>query len=110
MNIKALRDKVRTETETLTGVLNNIREHNRFLLGQLDAYKEYLKNVREIAYTTPQRPASRKKKNKFRTHVQGPFRFSYTQLEKDGVIVEAVGVPEDKYVYLASPLHCLSMC
>jgi len=95
VNIEKLNDKIRTETETLGTVLNNIRDHNKFLLCQLDVYKEYLQNVREKAYgpKVTKKPLSKTKTAKPRA--TGPFKYTYQQLEKDGVIMSSE-VPEER--------------
>lgn len=81
--------------ERLRSVLNNIREHNKFLQQQFEAYKEYLENVRanctsKKGNTKPQKRTKAEKRNR-----KGPFKFSHVTLEKDGIIIESE-VPQER--------------
>eukprot|EP01097_Dermamoeba_algensis_P008941 TRINITY_DN6153_c0_g1_i1.p1 TRINITY_DN6153_c0_g1~~TRINITY_DN6153_c0_g1_i1.p1 ORF type:complete len:704 (-),score=149.43 TRINITY_DN6153_c0_g1_i1:172-2247(-) len=83
---KAIKD-----IERLRSVVISIKEHNKFLHQQYDAYKQYLNNVRENCSSGKQAKSDKPKKNRV-----GPFKYSISQLEKDGIITEASVVPEDK--------------
>ncbi|EGG15734.1 RasGTPase-activating protein [Cavenderia fasciculata] len=90
------------ELDKLRQVRQAIMDHNQFLQQQLDSYEKYLVNVRENCG-----PANDKKNKKDKSDKKskdksgeklkkrGPFKFSYSQLEKDGIILESE-VPEDR--------------
>mmetsp|Transcript_371 Transcript_371/g.457 ORF Transcript_371/g.457 Transcript_371/m.457 type:complete len:780 (+) Transcript_371:7-2346(+) len=94
--------KTKSDVGTLTSVLNNINEHNQFLQQQLEAYKEYLGNVRQNC-SSKKAGSSKSKKEKTKSKSKskskkgkiGPFKFSHSALEKDGIIIESE-VPNDR--------------
>jgi len=65
------------------------------LLSQLDVYKEYLKNVRDKAYGSKITKKPGGKVKAANSRATGPFKFSYQQLEKDGIILSSE-VPEER--------------
>jgi len=89
-HLGSLKDKVLEETEKLEDVYKTIRDHNAYLLSQLDTYKNYLHNVRSQAegVRRPSNAVSRQRE-------LGPYKFSHAQLEKDGVIKRS-NVPENR--------------
>lgn len=87
-HLGSLKDKVLEETYKLEDVYKTIRDHNAYLLSQLDTYKNYLHNVRSQA-----EGVRRTKDVKVRE--LGPYKFTHAQLEKDGVIVRS-NVPENR--------------
>lgn len=98
-----LREKVLLETRSLEAVYKTIGDHNNYLRSQLEQYKAYLQNVR---MTTGAKGKSGgvgvvtvdgKEPKAAKSQVLGPFKFTHTQLEKDGVIVET-NVPENRCV------------
>lgn len=88
VHLGSLKDKVLEETLKLEDVYKTIRDHNAYLLSQLDTYKNYLHNVRSQAEGV-KRPAH------VRVRELGPYKFSHAQLEKDGVIKRS-NVPENR--------------
>ena len=105
MNHENLIKKTSSDLDRLTDVLKNIENHHNFLQEQFDAYKEYLGNVRSKSVcSTPskkdKKKADEKKKSSKKEKVKkprGPFKYSHSQLEKDGVIMESE-VPDDRFV------------
>lgn len=100
VNHKNLLVKTREDQSRLTGVLQNIQKHHSFLQEQFDAYKEYLGNVRQQSVCSRgKQKGDDKKKNKKdkskKAKTKGPFKYSHSQLEKDGVIIESEA-PEDR--------------
>lgn len=99
-----LREKVLMETRSLESVYKTICDHNAWLRSQLEQYKAYLQNSRLTA--SKERGAGSvgvgvvgingKEKKMPKTTVQGPYRFTHAQLEKDGVIVES-NVPDNRF-------------
>ncbi|KAI8338627.1 Rho GTPase activation protein [Chlamydoabsidia padenii] len=131
-----LKEKVLLELTSLESVYKTILDHNTYLRGQLESYKAYLQNVR-IQSSGAEKQTKKsvgigvqvsghgthgangggggfldgghaghgnKKKG---SDTQGPFKFSHSQLEKDGVISQS-NVPEsrrpDVYFAFTSPL------
>ncbi|KAL1310851.1 hypothetical protein AAFC00_001084 [Neodothiora populina] len=97
-HLGSLKEKVVTETGKLDEVYRTIRDHNTYLVGQLETYKSYLHNVRGQSEGTTKRMQSQK--------VLGPFKYTHTQLEKDGVIQKS-NVPPNRqaniYFNMTSP-------
>lgn len=87
------------ETRKLEEVFATIRDHNAYLVGQLETYKSYLHNVRS------QSEGKQRKKEKHQE--LGPYKFTHQQLEKEGVIRRS-NVPENRraniYFMFKSPL------
>lgn len=99
VHLGSLKDKVLEETRKLEEVFKTIRDHNAYLVGQLETYKSYLHNVRS---------QSEGKSRKQQKHqVLGPYKFTHQQLEKEGVIQKS-NVPENRraniYFNFTSPL------
>ncbi|EFA78579.1 RasGTPase-activating protein [Heterostelium album PN500] len=106
LNYESYIAKTNTELEKLRQVLEAIREHNLFLQQQLESYEKYLVNVRENCSggSGGDKKSKKEKKEKKSSSSsnggekfkkKGPFKFSYSQLEKDGIILESE-VPEDR--------------
>ncbi|KAL9083877.1 MAG: hypothetical protein Q9165_008347 [Trypethelium subeluteriae] len=87
VHLGSTKDKVIEETRKLEEVYRTIREHNMYLVSQLDTYKSYLHNVRSQS-----EGKSRKQEKK---QVLGPYKFTHQQLEKEGVIQKS-NVPENR--------------
>ena len=87
MHLGSLKEKVIAETEKLDEVYQTIRDHNDYLVGQLETYKSYLHNVRGQSEGTNKRGQSSK--------VLGPYKFTHLELEKQGVIQKS-NVPENR--------------
>jgi Ras GTPase-activating-like protein IQGAP2/3 len=99
VHLGSMKDKVIEETRKLEEVFRTIRDHNAYLVGQLETYKSYLHNVRS---------QSEGKSRKQQKHqVLGPYKFTHQQLEKEGVIQKS-NVPENRraniYFNFTSPL------
>jgi Ras GTPase-activating-like protein IQGAP2/3 len=94
-----MKEKVIEETRKLEEVFRTIRDHNGFLVSQLDTYKSYLHNVRS------QSEGKTRKQQKHQ--VLGPYKFTHQQLEREGVIQKS-NVPENRraniYFNFTSPL------
>ncbi len=98
-HLGSLQEKVMEETRKLEEVIRTIRDHNTFLVGQLETYKSYLHNVRS--------QSEGKQRKQQRHQVLGPYKFTHQQLEKEGVIQRS-NVPENRraniYFNFTSPL------
>ncbi|KAL0092258.1 Rho GTPase activation protein [Phycomyces blakesleeanus] len=115
-----LKLKVVKELESLESVYKTIQDHNNYLRGQLESYRAYLQNVRfqtsggnksnntkQVGIGVEVVEAKTNTKKQAKVHVQGPFKFTHQQLEKDGVIVatevlESIRV--NVYLTISSPL------
>jgi Ras GTPase-activating-like protein IQGAP2/3 len=87
VHLGSMRDKVVEETRKLDEVYNTIREHNAYLVTQLETYKSYLHNVRS--------QAEGKQRKQQKHQVLGPYKFTHAQLEREGVIQKS-NVPENR--------------
>ena len=98
VHLGSLKEKVLAETEKLDEVFRTIRDHNAYLVGQLETYKSYLHNVRGQSEGTNKRGQSAK--------VLGPYKFTHQELEKQGVIQKS-NVPDNRraniYFNITSP-------
>jgi len=98
-HLGSLKDGVLVETSKLDEVFKTIRDHNSYLVGQLETYKSYLHNVRS------QSEGTRRKAQKHQ--VLGPYKFTHQELEKQGVIQKS-NVPDNRraniYFNFTSPL------
>lgn len=87
VHLGSLKEKVIEETRKLESVYRTIRDHNAYLVGQLETYKSYLHNVRSQSEGT--------KRKQQKQQVLGPYKFTHQQLEKEGVIQKS-NVPENR--------------
>ncbi|TID04378.1 GTPase-activating protein [Colletotrichum higginsianum] len=98
-HLGSLKDGVIQETSKLEEVYKTIRDHNTYLVGQLETYKSYLHNVRSQSEGT--------KRKQQKQQVLGPYKFTHQQLEKEGVIQKS-NVPDNRraniYFNFTSPL------
>ncbi|KAI0160187.1 GTPase [Xylariaceae sp. FL1272] len=98
-HLGSLKEGVLTETSKLEEVYKTIRDHNAYLVGQLETYKSYLHNVRSQSEGT--------KRKQQKHQVLGPYKFTHQQLEKEGVIQKS-NVPDNRraniYFNFTSPL------
>ncbi|KAI9669682.1 MAG: glyceraldehyde-3-phosphate dehydrogenase 1 [Alyxoria varia] len=100
VHLGSMKEKVLEEARRLDEVYKTIRDHNGYLISQLETYKSYLHNVRNQSagktQRKPQKPA-----------VLGPYKFTHQQLEREGVIQRS-NVPENRraniYFNFTSPL------
>lgn len=99
VHLGSLKEKVVEETKKLEEVFRTIRDHNAYLVGQLDTYKSYLHNVRN--------QSEGKQRKQQKQQELGPYKFTHQQLEKEGVIRKS-NVPENRraniYFMFKSPL------
>ncbi|EKD18790.1 GTPase-activator protein for Ras-like GTPase [Drepanopeziza brunnea f. sp. 'multigermtubi' MB_m1] len=98
-HLGSLKDGVILETQKLEQVFKTIRDHNTYLVGQLETYKNYLHNVRSQSEGT--------KRKQQKHQVLGPYKFTHQALEKEGVIQKS-NVPDNRraniYFNFTSPL------
>eukprot|EP01094_Clydonella_sp_ATCC50884_P016576 TRINITY_DN2751_c0_g5_i1.p1 TRINITY_DN2751_c0_g5~~TRINITY_DN2751_c0_g5_i1.p1 ORF type:complete len:782 (+),score=291.28 TRINITY_DN2751_c0_g5_i1:231-2576(+) len=97
-NYDAFAKKTANDLARLRDVERSIESHREFLMEQLDAYKEYLSNVRQNCARADSRTSKKAKKEdkkKDKKTRRGPFKYSHNQLEKDGIIMESE-VPEER--------------
>lgn len=98
-HLGSLKEAVIRETSKLDEVFKTIRDHNTYLVGQLETYKSYLHNVRSQSEGT--------KRKQQKQQVLGPYKFTHQQLEKEGVIQKS-NVPDNRraniYFNFTSPL------
>lgn len=92
VHLGSLKEKVIEEIKKLEEVFKTIRDHNSYLVGQLETYKSYLHNVRS------QSEGKQRKQQKMT--VLGPYKFSHLQLEKEGVIQKS-NVPDNRLVFFS---------
>lgn len=89
-HLGSLKEKVLEETKKLDEVYKTIRDHNAYLVSQLETYKSYLHNVRSQS-EGKQRATGKQTK----PQVLGPYKFTHQQLEKEGVIQKS-NVPDNR--------------
>ncbi|KAL8988896.1 MAG: hypothetical protein Q9177_002097 [Variospora cf. flavescens] len=87
VHLGSLKEKVLEETKKLEEVFRTIRDHNSYLVGQLETYKSYLHNVRS--------QSEGKQRKQQKQQVLGPYKFTHQQLEKEGVIQKS-NVPDNR--------------
>ncbi|KIW03053.1 uncharacterized protein PV09_05704 [Verruconis gallopava] len=87
VHLGSMKEKVLEETKKLEEVYRTIRDHNAYLVSQLETYKSYLHNVRS--------QAEGKNRKQTKQQVLGPYKFTHQQLEKEGVIQKS-NVPENR--------------
>lgn len=87
VHLGSLKEKVAEEAKQLDGVFRTIRDHNAYLVGQLETYKSYLHNVRS--------QSEGKSRKQQKNQELGPYKFTHQQLEKEGVIRKS-NVPENR--------------
>lgn len=88
VHLGSLKEKVVEETKKLEDVFTTIREHNKFLVDQLETYKTYLHSVRSQADGANNRRQQRQQ-------VIGPYKYTHAELERQGVISRS-NVPENR--------------
>jgi Ras GTPase-activating-like protein IQGAP2/3 len=87
VHLGSMREKVIEESGKLDEVYRTIRDHNSYLVSQLETYKSYLHNVRS--------QAEGKQRKQQKHQVLGPYKFTHAQLEREGVIQKS-NVPENR--------------
>lgn len=107
------KEKVILETRSLEAVYKTICDHNNYLRSQLEQYKAYLQNVRLTSASAGGGKEKRniggggggigvvsvngKEKKPAKQAILGPYRFTHTQFEKEGIIMES-HVPDNRWV------------
>ncbi|KAL6067246.1 Ras GTPase-activating-like protein rgaA [Balamuthia mandrillaris] len=87
-NRAAIREQQKREIERLTATLANLRKHQAYVNDQIAQYQEVLQQCREKHYQ-PKKAKKKKKKGADDKTIVGPFKFSYKDLAKKGVIVDS---------------------
>lgn len=99
VHLGSMKENVLAETRKLNDVYRTIRDHNDYLVGQLETYKSYLHNVRS--------QSEGKQRKQQKQQALGPYKFTHQQLEKEGVIQKS-NVPDNRkaniYFNFTSPL------
>ncbi|GFZ51959.1 GTPase-activating protein [Saitozyma sp. JCM 24511] len=109
------KEKVVLETRSLEAVYKTICDHNNYLRSQLEQYKAYLQNVRQTTAKDNKDKGiggvgvvsvNGKERKEKKAAVLGPYRFTHSQFEKEGIIMES-NVPENRrgniYFNITSP-------
>jgi Ras GTPase-activating-like protein IQGAP2/3 len=109
VHLGSQRTKALDELKSLEDVYNTILEHNAYLRNQLSTYKQYLQNVRlasgggdkgkgvgNTGFGVTSVGGKARPKKAPKSQLIGPYKYSYTQLEKVGIISES-NVPDSKY-------------
>eukprot|EP01090_Pellita_catalonica_P007057 TRINITY_DN175_c0_g1_i1.p1 TRINITY_DN175_c0_g1~~TRINITY_DN175_c0_g1_i1.p1 ORF type:complete len:924 (-),score=207.35 TRINITY_DN175_c0_g1_i1:100-2871(-) len=90
-NRAAIREQQKREIQRLSKTLTELRKYQGYVEDQITQYEEYLQTARQKHYE-PVKPKKKKfrrgKKDDKKTMV-GPFKFSYKELQKTGVIIES---------------------
>lgn len=101
MHLGNLREKVLLESGSLEAVYKTICDHNAYLRSQLEQYKAYLQNVRMSSSKDAKTSGvgvvavNGKDKKVPKSTMQGPYRFTHVQFEKEGIIMES-NVPDTR--------------
>lgn len=97
-----MREKALLETNSLEAVYRTICDHNNYLRSQLEQYKAYLQNVREVGAKDNKGntgvgvlTVNGKEKKPVKQTSLGPYRFTHVQFEKEGIIMES-NVPDNR--------------
>jgi len=85
LNRNEIREQQKKEIVRLETTLNNLRLHQTFLQTQTKEYNSYLEDVLQSLYA---RPVKGGKSNKQAQKI-GPFKFTYKNLQKRGVLVDS---------------------
>lgn len=93
-NRAVIREQQKREIERLTQTLTSLRKHQSYVNDQISQYQEYLQKAREQHYRPTSAMLKNKKKKGKRGEdegktIAGPFKFSYKELAKKGVIVDS---------------------
>ena len=113
------RTKALDELKSLEGVYSTILEHNGYLRNQLSTYKQYLQNVRlasggdkgkgagNTGFGVTSIGGKARTKKVAKSQLIGPYKYSYNQLERTGIITES-NVPDSNkglvYFKISSPI------
>jgi Ras GTPase-activating-like protein IQGAP2/3 len=116
VHLGSQRTKAMDELKSLEGVYDTILEHNAYLRNQLSTYKQYLQNVRlasgggdkvkgvgNTGFGVTSVGGKIRTKKASKSQLLGPYKYSYSQLAKAGIICES-NVPDSKYYLACSEL------
>jgi len=102
-NRAEIREQQSKEIKRLENTLNNLKKHQKYLNEQIADYNDYLQACR-LKHYQPKKP-KKSKKNSENPNQIGPFKFSYSALQKKGVIIdsEVPAISRKKcYFYISS--------
>jgi len=85
VNREEVRESQRTEIKRLKQTLRNLQKHQKYLKDQIKEYEDYLAEVRLKQYAPKKKKKTKPGENPSK---QGPFKFSYSELAKKGVIID----------------------
>eukprot|EP00005_Dracoamoeba_jomungandri_P001282 CAMPEP_0174252074 /NCGR_PEP_ID=MMETSP0439-20130205/1701_1 /TAXON_ID=0 /ORGANISM="Stereomyxa ramosa, Strain Chinc5" /LENGTH=892 /DNA_ID=CAMNT_0015332565 /DNA_START=22 /DNA_END=2700 /DNA_ORIENTATION=- len=89
-NRAQIREQQKKEIDRLKTTLTNLRKHQSYVNDQISQYQEYLQQCREQHYKPTKKVKKKKQvKEKMVQESVGPFKFSYRDLAKKGVIVDS---------------------
>jgi len=89
-NRRAIRETQRKEVTRLKSTLGDLKKHQTYLDDQMGDYNSYLKACKEQQMLVARKTKKGKKSKKGgEPSTIGPFKFSYKELEKKGVIVDS---------------------
>jgi len=86
-NRAEIREQQRKEIKRLNQTLRNLRKHQKYLTDQIQQYNDYLQDCR-LKHYQPKTKKKKKKKGENPNKI-GPFKFSYSALDKKGVIIDS---------------------
>jgi len=86
-NRAAIREQQKREVERLRKTLSELRKHQAYVSEQITQYQSYLVKAREKHYQPLK--GKKGKKGKDDKVIVGPFKFTYAELSKRGVIRES---------------------
>jgi len=86
VNRETIREHQQNELKRLRQTLKNLQKHQKFLRDQIKEYEDYLAEVRLKQY---QPKKKKKSKSVEGSNKIGPFKFSYSELAKKGVIIDS---------------------
>ena len=84
-NRAVIREQQKREVDRLRKTLLELRKHQAYVTEQIEQYQSYLLKAREKHYQ-PLKGKKKGKKGKDDKLIVGPFKFSYSELAKRGVI------------------------
>jgi len=87
VNREEIRENQRNEIKRLKQTLKNLQKHQKFLKDQIKEYEDYLAEVRLKQYQPKKKKKS--KPSDGNPSKIGPFKFSYSELAKKGVIIDS---------------------
>lgn len=94
-HLGSMKEKAVEEIRKLDEVYKTIRDHNAYLVSQLETYKSYLHNVRGQSEGKQRGGGGGGGQVKQKNLVLGPYKFTHQQLEKEGVIQKS-NVPDNR--------------